>query len=58
MRLERRSANAVVATILGSIEASSDTVESEGRQMNIVHKKIQKIPLQSVSQSAVIPPQT
>ncbi len=35
-------ANAVVATVLGSISASSDTVESEGRQitvLNIVHKK-------------------
>jgi hypothetical protein len=26
-------ANAVVATVLGSISASSDTVESKGRQM-------------------------
>ncbi len=31
--LERLSANAEVATVLGSIPASSDTVESEGRQM-------------------------
>ncbi len=31
--LERLTANAVVATIQGSIPASSDTVESEGRQM-------------------------
>jgi hypothetical protein len=31
--LERLTANAVVATVLGSIPASSDTVESEGRQM-------------------------
>ncbi len=30
---ERLTANAVVATFLGSIPASSDTVESEGRQM-------------------------
>jgi hypothetical protein len=31
--LERLTANAVVATVLGSIPASSDTMESEGRQM-------------------------
>jgi hypothetical protein len=31
--LERLTANALVATVLGSIPASSDTVESEGRQM-------------------------
>jgi hypothetical protein len=31
--LERLAANAVVATVLGSIPASSDSVESEGRQM-------------------------
>jgi hypothetical protein len=31
--LERLTANAVVAIVLGSIPASSDTVESEGRQM-------------------------
>ncbi len=31
--LERLTANAVVATILGSIPVTSDTVESEGRQM-------------------------
>jgi hypothetical protein len=31
--LERLTANAVVATVLGSIPASSDTVESKGRQM-------------------------
>jgi hypothetical protein len=31
--LERLTANAVVATVLGSISASSDRVESEGRQM-------------------------
>ncbi len=29
--LERLAANAVVATVLGSITASFDTVESEGR---------------------------
>ncbi len=32
-KLERLTANAKVATVLGSIAASSDTVESEGRQM-------------------------
>ena len=31
--LERLTANAKVATVLGPILASSDTVESEGRQM-------------------------
>jgi hypothetical protein len=31
--LERLTANAKVATVLGSILASSDSVESEGRQM-------------------------
>ncbi len=31
--IERLIANAVVATVLGSIQASSDTVESEERQM-------------------------
>ncbi len=31
--LKRLTANAVVATVLVSIPASSDTVESEGRQM-------------------------
>jgi hypothetical protein len=33
MRSSRLTANAVIATVLGSIPASSDTVESEGRQM-------------------------
>jgi hypothetical protein len=32
--LERLTANAVVATVLGSIPACSDTVESEERQLN------------------------
>ncbi len=47
---ERLTANAKVATVLGSIPASSDTVESEGRQikpmLNKVHwkKKIPKEP--------------
>jgi hypothetical protein len=31
--LERLTANAMVATVLGSIPASSDTVESEGQKM-------------------------
>ncbi len=31
--LERPAVNAKVATVLGSIPASSDTMESEGRQM-------------------------
>jgi hypothetical protein len=31
--IERLKANSVVATVLSSILASSDTVESEGRQM-------------------------
>ncbi len=49
--LERLTANAVVATVLGSIPATSDTVESEGRQMEqcrisyIKKEKLQKIPL-------------
>ncbi len=52
--LERLTANkyvayAVVATVLGSIPASSDTVESEGRQMKQCWmsyiKKVQKITL-------------
>jgi len=34
-RLLRRTANAKVATVLGSIPASADTVESEGRQMKV-----------------------
>ncbi len=47
--LERLTANAVVATVLGSIPASSDTVESEGRQMkqcwiSYIKRKIQKNP--------------
>ncbi len=40
--LGRLSTNAVVAIVLGSIPASSDTVESKGRHeavLNIVHKK-------------------
>ncbi len=37
--LERLTANAVVATILGSIPASSDTVEYEGRQIKQLNIK-------------------
>ncbi len=46
-RLERLTANAKVATVLGSIPASSGTVESEGRQMKqcwIKYLKILKNP--------------
>ncbi len=45
--LERLTANAEVVTVLGSIPASSDTVESAGRQMKqcwIKYKKIQISP--------------
>ncbi len=39
--LERLTANAIVATVLGSISASSDTVESEdGRSDEIVLNKV------------------
>jgi hypothetical protein len=45
--LECLTTSVVVPTVLGSIPASSDTVESEGRQgdeavLNIVHKKRKK----------------
>ncbi len=48
-RLERLTANAKCATVLGSIPASSDTVETEGRQMKqywikYITKCIQKSP--------------
>jgi len=50
--LERLTASAEVETVLGSVPASSDTVESEGRQMEqcLLHyiekkKKKHKIPL-------------
>ena len=33
--VERLNANAAAATVLGSIPASSDTVESEGWQMKL-----------------------
>ncbi len=50
--LERLTVNAVVATALGSIPASSDTVETEGRQMKQCWisyiKKIQKSPLKKI----------
>ncbi len=35
MAIEHLTANAKVATVLGSIPASSDIVESEGRQMKL-----------------------
>jgi hypothetical protein len=44
--LERQAANAVVATVLGSITASSDTVESEGPQMKQCF--VQKNPKKSI----------
>ncbi len=40
--LECLAVNAKVATFLGSIPASSDTVESEGRKMEQCWKKIKK----------------
>ncbi len=52
--LERLTANAVVATVLGSIPATSDTVESEGRQMEqcrisyIKKEKLQKSPFRKL----------
>jgi hypothetical protein len=49
MWLERQAVNAIVATVLGSIPASSDTVESERRQMKhcritYIKRKKPKIP--------------
>jgi hypothetical protein len=41
--LERLTANVKVATVLGSIPASSVTVDSEGRQMKQCGKKYLKI---------------
>ncbi len=40
--LERLTANAEVATVLGSIPASSDTVESEGAADEAVSNKVHK----------------
>ncbi len=40
--LERLTANVEVATVLGSIPASSDTVESEGRQMKQFEESTEK----------------
>ncbi len=37
--IESLTANAVVATVLGSISASSDTVAADEVVLNIVHKK-------------------
>jgi len=57
--VERLSANAVVATVLGSIPASSDTVESEGRKMkpcwiSYIKEKIPKIPPLSIYYSKLL----
>jgi hypothetical protein len=41
--LKRLTANAKVATVLSSIPASTDTVESKGRQMKQCLKKCFKI---------------
>ncbi len=46
--LERLTANAEVATVLGSLPASPDTVEYEGRQMKqcwikFLHRKIKNL---------------
>ncbi len=50
--LERLTANAPVATVLGSIPASVGTVESEGRQMKqcwiLYGKKREKIPQKNI----------
>ncbi len=47
--LERLTVNAVVATVVGLIPASSDTVESEGAAdetvLNKVHKRPKNPPL-------------
>ena len=48
--LERLTANAEVATVLGLIQAASDTAESKGRQtkqswIQYIEKKSKKIPL-------------
>jgi hypothetical protein len=42
VRVERLTANAKFATVLGSIPASSDTVESTGRQLKQMKKKGRK----------------
>ncbi len=47
-RLVRLTVNDKVATALGSIPASSDTVESEGRQMKQCWKKQEKLLIGSV----------
>ncbi len=56
--LERLTVNAVVAIVLGSIPASSDTVESEGRQMKQCRisyiKKIQKNPILFLNLSKIL----
>ncbi len=42
-RLERLTANAKVETVLGSILASFDIVESEGRQMKQCLNKVRTV---------------
>ncbi len=44
--LERLAANAEVATVLGSIPASSDTVKSDESDEAVPNKVLQKIKLQ------------
>ncbi len=53
--LERLTANAPVATVLGSIPASVGTVESEGRQMKqfwILYDKKEKIPQKNIKKKS------
>ncbi len=55
------TANALVATVLGSISASVGTVESEGRQMtvlNIVGTKGKKIPQKILKKKKLKAPTT
>ncbi len=57
-RLERLTASAPVATVLGSIPASVGTVESEGRQMSSAEysakkKSPQKILLKELFESTL-----
>ncbi len=44
VRVERLAVDANVATVLGSITASSDTVEAEGRQMKQCLNRVLKVP--------------
>ncbi len=57
--LERLTASAEVETVLGSIPASSDTVESEGRQMKQVEestfiKKSEKPPCKELVSTTLV----